>query len=130
MKEKYTSRIRGCLLGGAVGDALGYPVEFMSLADIKRRYGEAGITQYEFDSDSGFALISDDTQMTLFTANGLLSYETALKTKGFASAPLSYVLKAYRDWYACQMAADVPKNNTSWLSTLFEMHDRRAPGLT
>ncbi len=130
MKEEHVSRIRGCLLGGAIGDALGYPVEFLKLADIQKRYGDNGITQYEFDAESGLALISDDTQMTLFTANGLLSYETALKTKGFASAPLSYVLKAYRDWYGCQMAADIPKKNTSWLSTLFEMHARRAPGLT
>ena len=28
-------RYRGCLLGGAVCDALGYPVEFLSLADIR-----------------------------------------------------------------------------------------------
>ena len=30
------SRIRGCLLAGAVGDALGGPVEFMKLAEIRR----------------------------------------------------------------------------------------------
>jgi ADP-ribosylglycohydrolase len=29
----------GCLLGLAVGDTLGAPVEFLSLSDIKRRYG-------------------------------------------------------------------------------------------
>lgn len=130
MTHDHLSRIRGCLLGGAVGDALGYPVEFLKYSDIQKRYGEAGITQYELDAKSGLALISDDTQMTLFTANGLLSYDTSLKTKGFASAPLSYVLKAYRDWYACQMSADVPRKNTSWLSNLYEMHERRAPGLT
>ena len=27
-------RIRGCLFGGAVGDALGYPVEFLSEKEI------------------------------------------------------------------------------------------------
>ncbi len=35
---------RGCLLGGAVGDALGWPVEFMHTNEIKRKYGEDGIT--------------------------------------------------------------------------------------
>ena len=28
-------RIRGSLIGGAIGDALGYPVEFMSQQEIK-----------------------------------------------------------------------------------------------
>lgn len=130
MENTRLSRIRGCLLGGAVGDALGYPVEFINQKEILRIYGENGITAYELDLESGLALISDDTQMTLFTANGLLSYDTTLKTKGFASAPLAYILKAYRDWYACQTRAEVSKGNTSWLSCLSEMHVRRAPGLT
>ena len=33
---------RGCLLGGAVGDALGAAPEFVSLAQIRRRIGPAG----------------------------------------------------------------------------------------
>jgi ADP-ribosylglycohydrolase len=39
-------RYRGCLLGGAVGDALGAGIEFMSLAEIRRQYGPAGVTGY------------------------------------------------------------------------------------
>ena len=35
---------RGCLLGGAIGDALGAPIEFLSLAEIRRRFGVAGVT--------------------------------------------------------------------------------------
>ena len=65
-------KIRGCLFGGAVGDALGYPVEFMSEKAIFSQYGDKGIREYKLDPVSGKALISDDTQMTLFTANGLL----------------------------------------------------------
>jgi len=37
------SRFNGCLLGGAVGDALGAPVEFLDLDEIVCAYGEAGI---------------------------------------------------------------------------------------
>lgn len=62
-------RFEGCLLGGAVGDALGYPVEFMLAKEIFAKYGKQGITQYGLKK--GIAQISDDTQMTLFTANGL-----------------------------------------------------------
>ena len=63
-------RYRGCLIGGAAGDALGYPVEFMSLDSIISRYGQSGIISYELKN--GIAEISDDTQMTLFTACGIL----------------------------------------------------------
>ena len=65
------SRFRGCLLGGAAGDALGYPVEFMGESAIFARYGRRGICDYALTG--GEALISDDTQMTLFTATGLLT---------------------------------------------------------
>lgn len=41
------NRIRGSLIGGAIGDALGYPIEFNSYAEIINRYGERGITRLE-----------------------------------------------------------------------------------
>ena len=74
-------QILGCMFGGALGDALGYPVEFLDEADLFATYGPEGIKELELDKDSGKALISDDTQMTLFTANGLLSGESAGKMK-------------------------------------------------
>ena len=69
--EVNLDRIRGSLVGGAIGDALGYAVEFLQEDQIFRKYGSEGITEY--DLVNGKALISDDTQMTLFTANGILS---------------------------------------------------------
>ena len=65
------NRFTGCLLGGAVGDALGAPVEFMSLEQILRRFGSRGVTRYApaYGRTGG---ITDDTQMTLLTAEGLL----------------------------------------------------------
>ncbi len=66
-----SSRFRGCLLGGAVGDALGAPVEFTSLSTILDRYGPDGITDYS-PAFGRLGAITDDTQMTLFTAEGLL----------------------------------------------------------
>ena len=71
-------RFRGCLIGGAAGDALGYEVEFKNEGQIFSRYGERGITKYELHN--GKALISDDTQMTLFTATGLLTGTTRKDT--------------------------------------------------
>ncbi len=63
--SKLQDKCRGSLLGGAVGDALGYEVEFMNLTSIRDRFGEKGITRYELHD--GMAQFSDDTQMTLFT---------------------------------------------------------------
>ena len=44
--EQIQDKCRGSLVGGAVGDALGYEVEFMNLAAIRKRFGKKGITRY------------------------------------------------------------------------------------
>lgn len=59
------SRFRGCLLGGAVGDALGTPVEFQGLPQIKRVYGARGIRGLDVAYGVKGA-ITDDTRTTLF----------------------------------------------------------------
>jgi ADP-ribosylglycohydrolase len=64
-------RYRGCLLGGAVGDALGAGIVFLSLGEIRQRYGPTGVTGY-VSAYGRAGAITDDTQMTLFTAEGLL----------------------------------------------------------
>ena len=57
----------GCLLGGAIGDALGAPIEFSSLQEIRRRFGPAAVTGFVEDAWPAGS-ITDDTQMTLFTS--------------------------------------------------------------
>lgn len=127
--NKRFSSILGCLMGGAVGDALGTPVEFLRWNEIKGRYGNEGIQYPETDFQQGLTLVSDDTQMTLFTANGLLMYDTRRALAEEAS-PEACIYAAYRDWYHCQCSAGIPRDNHSWLSDLQEMHARRAPGNT
>ena len=83
-------QVRGCLFGGAVGDALGYPVEFLDEEEIFYKYGPEGIRQYHLDRTSGKALISDDTQMSLFTASGLLVGDTRGCMRGIRTWPRSY----------------------------------------
>jgi ADP-ribosylglycohydrolase len=61
-------RIRGCLLGGAVGDALGAPIEFASWREIRSRHGDRGVTGVLAPGH-----FTDDTQMTLFTCEGLIA---------------------------------------------------------
>ena len=62
------SRFRGCLLGGAVGDALGAPVEFWSRSEILRQFGPDGVRDY-IPAYGRIGAITDDTQMSLFTAD-------------------------------------------------------------
>lgn len=81
-------KYRGCLLGGAAGDALGYAIEFDREEAIAARYGSRGIRDYQLD-ERGLAPFSDDTQMTLYTANSLLCSLAALSTQASSSAPVS-----------------------------------------
>lgn len=119
-------RFRGCLVGGAAGDALGYAVEFMRERDIFKKYGKQGITEYALRD--GKALFSDDTQMTLFTANGLLL--GAARGAGVPD-PASIAL-CYHDWLLTQELKCPPKvkPGVSWLGNIPELYSRRAPGNT
>lgn len=127
-RRKYLSKIQGCLIGGAAGDALGYVIEFMQYRDIRQTYGPGGITDYELID--GKALISDDTQMTLFTANGLLYGETRMMMHESSEGPHTYIPSAYRDWLYTQDPAYKPEKSISWLLEIPELHANRAPGKT
>ena len=127
-------KIRGSLVGGAAGDALGYAVEFIGESQIFAKYGEKGITSYETDRKTGKAVISDDTQMTLFTANGLLFCETRAALRGIGARPRSYVEMSYQDWLFTQQYSFAdrtkPRHTVSWLMEVPELYKRRAPGNT
>lgn len=122
-----TDKARGSLFGGAVGDALGYEVEFSPLTGILSRYGKPGITDYALDA-KGIARFSDDTQMTLFTAEGILS---AYQADPDASPDeiLHHIKQAYLDWFATQTAFQLPRPE-SWLTHVRDLWARRAPGNT
>jgi ADP-ribosyl-[dinitrogen reductase] hydrolase len=130
------SRVRGCLLGGAVGDALGAPVEFLSLAEIRAKFGPDGIREYA-PAYGRLGAITDDTQMTLFTAEGLLRAAVRSDLKGICHPP-SVVHHAYIRWLATQGVT--PKVEFAqpgqdgwpdgWLVQQRELWSRRAPGNT
>ncbi len=137
--EIHLDAIRGCIFGGAVGDALGYPVEFLQENQIFSQYGSNGITVYSKDKASGKAQISDDTQMSLFTANGLLVGDTRGAMRGVQGWPRGYVMRAYKDWLKTQESsmAEVNRHERytgaggfSWLLDVPELYARRAPGNT
>jgi ADP-ribosylglycohydrolase len=128
------SYFRGCLLGGAVGDALGAPVEFMSLEEIRDRFGPSGVTGLE-DGTWPAGSITDDTQLTLFTAEGLLRAQVRGALKGIVHPP-TVVDHAYARWLHTQgeRSPRWGKHNDDgydgWLVGLPELNNRRAPGRT
>jgi len=131
-REVYLDKIRGCMMGGAIGDALGYTIEFMDENSIFRRYGEKGIQEYELDSKTGKALISDDTQMSLFTATGIMYGDTRGCMRGVGANPYVYVSRAYDDWLRTQTENYETQGGRlcSWLMDVPELFSCRAPGNT
>lgn len=135
--QQERSRFTGCLLGGAVGDALGGPIEFMSATDILLDFGPMGVTQYE-PAYGGKGLFTDDTQMTLFTADGLLrawleGFATPEGHAGHALNPVRTTSVSYLHWLQTQGEAPaLPLNDTlhGWLFRQEALHARRAPGMT
>ena len=130
MNEAQLDKIRGSLLGGAAGDALGYPVEFMSDESIIAEYGNGGIQAYALEMDQNQALISDDTQMTLFTACGLLYGKTQSTLRGREEDLPEYVYRAYLDWLTTQGWNAPQHQSVSWILPRKELHALRAPGNT
>ena len=101
------SRTQGCMLGGAVGDALGAPVEFLTLDEICRRHGKTGITRMEAAYGRRGA-ITDDTQMALFTAEGLILCKVRAEyAHGGQTIPAIY--HAYLRWLFTQDAHRRPQ---------------------
>ena len=95
-------RVRGCIIGGAVGDALGAPVEFMTFSQIRRDFGIAGIAGYE-EAYGRAGAFTDDTQMTLWTMEGLIRDDNRYRDRGICSMP-GVVYNAYLRWLVTQEA--------------------------
>ncbi|WP_338814776.1 ADP-ribosylglycohydrolase family protein [Bernardetia sp. Wsw4-3y2] len=68
MKDK----IKGCLIGSAIGDGFGYPTEFMNVEEIKLKWGNNGLTEPIGD----IIKVTDDTQMAIAVSKAIMnSYE-------------------------------------------------------
>lgn len=125
--------VRGCLLGGAIGDALGAPVEFLSLDEIRRKFGPDGVTGFSAVHGRP-APFTDDTQMTLFTAEGMIRAMVRGSLRGICDPP-SMVHRAYLRWLHTQgdpweSVRVQGEDFDGWLGRQRVLHVRRAPGFT
>lgn len=125
--NRRTAAIRASLFGSAIGDALGAEIEFSSLENIRRRFPD-GITEIP-PHDGHVGAITDDTQMTLFTAEGLCRATIRAKQRGICS-PSGVVHHALLRWLATQ--GEQPSREVCDVGLISDprMHCRRAPGMT
>jgi ADP-ribosylglycohydrolase len=107
------SRHLGTILGLAIGDALGAPVEFFTIDEITKRYGSDGIGDLEPWAGFSAGTYTDDTQMSLATANGLIDARTR-----FEHRDPQFVVEVVLEWYL------------KWLESQDDPRERRAPGQT
>lgn len=143
--------IRGCLIGGAAGDALGYVVEFLQESTIFDKYGNEGIQNFELDNKSSKAVFSDDTQMTLFTASACLGWADIASEKEEFINLRYFANVAYIEWLYTQNTAYsnamkyyredenrfefIPGDSllgtlSAELLKLPQLYENRAPGMT
>ncbi len=124
--------IRGSLMGGAAGAALGLSASRLSAEDLVNVYGNKGITKFVLSYD-GKVWVNCDTQMMLYTANGMLMGITRGCIRGIGGIPEDYVGHALMDWYFTQTGeteSDYYKYPCTWLRDLRDMAFSRSPGAT
>lgn len=125
-------KILGCIVGGAIGDALGYPIEFHSYNNIISHFGENGVSDYAFNK----GLISDDTQMTLFTIEGLLKENNGKYPFEEIDICKRNIYESYKNWYLTQITPFSKRKSfdrydeDSILLNTEDLFDLRAPGNT
>lgn len=134
-----SDRFVGSVLAGAVGDALGAPVEFYTIETIRKHFGADGTTGYA-EEYGGRGTITDDTQMTLFTAEGMIRSHVATRTGRDQPDLFAPVQHAYQRWFFTQGLTStwreaagpfgVHDEPDGWLITNRGLFSPRSPGKT
>jgi len=138
--DKYTKidKSRACLILGALGDALGAPVEFMKYDEIVAKYGDTPNTvkgvQMLDDAYGKKGAVTDDTQMSLFLADGLISAFKRGAERGILGEYWGYTAMSYIKWLETQGQNNPNYSDLTWGSQeLFELvkaQGQRGPGNT
>ncbi len=103
----------------------------MNRSEIIAQFGHEGLIHYA-PTFGGLGKITDDTQMTLFTAEGLLRGWVRGCFKGITSYT-GAVANAYLRWLKTQgevNAQHITQDGSGWLFARRELHSCRAPGNT
>ncbi len=107
------SLYRGCLLGLAVGDAMGYTVDSRLWPEIQEDYGPNGLLGY--DLVNGYADVTSYTQLAAFTCNGLLFGLTRGQVQGKMAPFYRYIALSHKEWSYSQRSWNRPDQTHCWL---------------
>ncbi len=116
--DKRIAAYRGCLLGLAVGDAMGYTVDNKSWDEICENYGPNGLLGY--DLVNGTADITSYTQLPAFLCNGLLLGAI----RGNPDNLTKFMALSLREWVKSQQFRGSAEKTACWLAQVPEMRRR------
>ncbi|GAA3372571.1 ADP-ribosylglycohydrolase family protein [Streptomyces sannanensis] len=125
-QQDFRSRVRGCLLGGAIGDALGAGVAALSLEEIREAYGSQAVTDL-VPAYGRRGAVTAATQMSLFTVDGLIRAQVRRDTGAWH--PPTDVHRAHLRWAATQRdwGPDERRKDNGWLAHEEWLYTRRDP---
>ena len=116
-KLKILDRITGCLVGGALGDALGALLENMDRSAATATFEKQGWAV-------GPLKVTSNTQLTLFTAEGMIRASQRFKNKGLCSIR-DVLQQAYIRWLHTQTPSADILFDRGWLVDLPELQTIR-----
>lgn len=117
--EKRISGCRGCLLGLAVGDAMGHTVDERSWEEIQEDYGPNGLLGYDLVNETASG--SAYTQVAAYVSNGLLLGVTRGKPENY----LRYITLSLREWARAQHFPRDPEKSWCWVAKIPQMRVRK-----
>ncbi|MEU4270971.1 ADP-ribosylglycohydrolase family protein [Streptomyces sp. NPDC026092] len=125
-QQDFRARVRGCLLGGAMGDAFGAGVAHLSLDAIRAAHGPEGLTE-PVPAHGRRGAVTAATQMTLFTVDGLIRAQVRRDTGAWH--PPTDVHRAHLRWAATQRdwGPDERRKDNGWLAREEWLYVRRDP---
>ncbi|MCX4994323.1 ADP-ribosylglycohydrolase family protein [Streptomyces longwoodensis] len=125
-QQDFRSRVRGTLLGAAVGDALGAPVDPLSAEEILAAHGPEGVADL-LPAHGRRGTVTHLTQLTLFTVDGLIRAQVRRDTGAWH--PPTDLHRAYLRWAATQRdwGPDERRAEDGWLAREEWLYARREP---
>ncbi|MFJ3926117.1 ADP-ribosylglycohydrolase family protein [Streptomyces sp. NPDC090022] len=126
-QQDFRSRVRGTLLGGALGDALGAPLAGLTLDAVRAAHGPDGLAG-PAPAYGRRGAVTAATQLTLFTVDGLIRAHVRRDTGTWH--PPTDLHRAYLRWAATQhdWGPDERREDNGWLAHEEWLYTRRGPG--
>ncbi|MFI5965105.1 ADP-ribosylglycohydrolase family protein [Streptomyces asoensis] len=128
-QQDFRGRVRGTLLGAAIGDALGAPVDLLGIEEIRQTHGPEGVVDLA-PAHGRRGAVTHLTQLTLFTVDGLIRAQVRRDTGAWH--PPTDLHRAYLRWAATQRdwGPDLRRKDDGWLAREEWLYARRDPTRT